>query len=89
MAVRTSGPAHGDNPGGDAYAHSSPVYFEVADRPAPAREDAEFFLAWIDRLAAALRDRDRVPSPELKAHMERQIAAARAVYEKIAKAAQE
>jgi hypothetical protein len=31
-------------------AHSSPVYVEVAGRPAGSKADAEYFLAWIDRL---------------------------------------
>ncbi len=84
LAVRTSGPAHPDHPGPDLYAHTSPVYVQVASKTAASKPDAEFFLAWTDRLAAAIRQRDRIPSAELKAHVESQIDAARATYRKIA-----
>ena len=40
LAVRTSGPSHADSPGGEAFAHTSAVYVEVAGRPANARADA-------------------------------------------------
>jgi hypothetical protein len=84
LAVRTSGPAHHDQPSPDVYAHTSPVYVQVAGKPAASKADAEFFLAWIDRLAAAIRQRDRIPSAELMAHVESQIDAARAIYRNIA-----
>ena len=84
LAVRATGPAHPDNPGGAAYAHTSPVYVEVAGKPPAAREDAQFFLKWIDRLDVALRERDRLPTAEDKAHVAAQLEAARAVYAKIA-----
>lgn len=84
LALRTSGPSHADNPGGDAFAHTSPIYIEVANKPQPARADAEFFLKWIDRLDVALRERDRFPTPAAKAHAAAQLDAARAVYSKIA-----
>jgi len=65
-------------------AHSSPVYVEVAGRPAAAKADAEYFLAWIDRLEAHLKKRDRLPTPAAKAHVSAQLEAARAVYRKLA-----
>jgi hypothetical protein len=49
-----------------------------------AKSEARFFLAWIDRLHAALRQRDRIPSPELKSHVESQLDAARAIYRRLA-----
>jgi len=58
---------------------------EVASQPAHSKPDAEYFLAWIDRLEAQLKKRDRVPSAELKKHVEGQLNAARAVYRKIAR----
>jgi len=84
IALRASGPPHADSPAGASYVHTGPVYISVRDRPCPARADAEFFLAWIDRLAAAVRERDCILNPELKAHVESQLDAARAVYRKIA-----
>jgi hypothetical protein len=84
LALRVTGPAHADNPGGEAYAHTSPVYVEVAGRPSDARADARYFVAWINRLETALRERDRIPTAEQKAHVAAQLEAARAVYARIA-----
>ncbi len=53
-------------------------------KPAEARADAEYFLAWVDRLAADVNRRDRIPSRS-RAHIEAQIAEARKVYERLAR----
>jgi len=89
ISLRTQGPSHPDHSGGLLEAYASPVYVEVAGKPAASREDAEYFLKWIDRLSLALRVRDRVPSPELKQHVERQLESARDVYLRIAKIAEQ
>jgi len=68
---------------GRLQAHSSPVYVDVGGRPAGSKADAEYFLAWIDRLEAQLRKRDRVPGADLKARVEAQLNAAREVYRKV------
>ncbi len=70
---------------GGAQAHTSPVYVDLPGKPWTSREDAEYFLAWIDRLEAQLKARDRVPTPALKAHVEGQLNAAREVYRALAK----
>jgi hypothetical protein len=62
----------------------SPIYVEVAGKPATSREDAEFFLQWIERLSVATRVRDRIPSAALRKHVEEQLEAARGVYAKMA-----
>ena len=85
ISLRALGPSHPDHSGGLLEAHASPVYVEVAGKPAASREDAEYFLKWIERLSLALRLRDRVPSSELKQHVEKQLEAAREVYIRIAK----
>lgn len=64
-------------------AHTSPVYVEVAEKPTASRKDAEYFLQWIDRLEAKLKERDRIPTSELKRRVELQLNAARTVYRKI------
>jgi Tol biopolymer transport system component len=84
LALRASGPTHADNPGGPAYAHTSPIYIDIADRPPQARSDAQFFLKWIDRLEVALRERNRFPSAAAKDHALAQLEAARNVYTAIA-----
>jgi hypothetical protein len=83
VAVRASGPPHRDQPGGSPFGHTGAVYVEVAGRPAAASEDAAYFLAWIDRLAADVRRRGRIPTRS-RAHVESQLAEARAVYQKLA-----
>jgi hypothetical protein len=64
-------------------AHTGPIYVEVAGKRASSRKDAEYFLQWIDRLETKLTQRDRIPSPELKARVESQLNAARSVYRQI------
>lgn len=82
--MRAIGPSHADHPTGGQYAHTSPIYVDVAGKPADSREDAIYFLKWIDRLALAVRIRDRIPSAELRAHINAQLESARDVYRKLA-----
>jgi TolB protein len=42
-------------------AHGNPIYVEMPGRPLDASADAKYFLAWIDRLEADLKKRDRIP----------------------------
>jgi TolB protein len=65
-------------------AHTSPIYVTVAGKPTVSRDDAQYFLQWIDRLEAKLNERSRIPSPALRTHVEGQLKAAREVYRKIA-----
>jgi hypothetical protein len=82
VGVRAIGPSHPDHPGPSLFAHTSPVYLEVAGKPISARADAGYFLQWIDRLAGAVRERDRIPSRR-KPYVKAQLDAARAVYRKL------
>jgi Tol biopolymer transport system component len=84
LALRASGPSHADNPGGPAYAHTSPIFVDVADRPPQARSDAQYFLKWIDRLELSLRERNRFPGAAPKDHALAQLEAARKVYAALA-----
>lgn len=84
LALRAYGPTHPDHPTGGQYAHTSPIYVDVANSPADTRNDAIYFLKWIDRLALAVRLRDRIPTKEQQAHVEGQLEAARDVYRKLA-----
>ncbi len=83
LAVRATGPGHPDHPIGSQYAHTSPIYVDVGGRPAGSKQDAEYFLKWIDRLALAVRVRDRIPSDKLRNHVEQQLEQARDVYRDI------
>jgi hypothetical protein len=84
LALRATGPAPADSLRQEGYAHSSPVYVEVAGHPPAAQGDARFFLQWIGRLELALRERDRIPSTAERVRVLAQLEAARAIYAKIA-----
>jgi len=83
LALRASGKPHRDTPVSTLYAHTSPIYINVADKPYRSASEARKFLKWIDRLSLAVRLRDRIPSDELKRHVENQFTAARKVYRDI------
>jgi TolB protein len=62
------------------YATTSPIYVTIAGRKPRSREDADFFSAWIDRIAETT---DRYPDwndAAEKAHVMQQLATAKAVY---------
>ena len=73
--------AYGDD---QSQAHTGAIYVDVGGKPAVSRQDAEYFLQWIDRLEKKLKERDRIPSPELKTRVEAQLNAARSIYRQIA-----
>jgi hypothetical protein len=85
LALRASGPGNPNSATPPLFAHTAPLYVEVAGAPVRSRTDAEYFLKWIDDLALVVRSRDRVPSEELRRHIETQLDAARAVYVRSAK----
>jgi hypothetical protein len=84
-ALRASGPGHPDSVVPAVYAHTAPIYVDVAGSTVRSRDDALFFLRWIDELDVMLRIRDRIPDAELRRHVENQLDAARRVYVRIAK----
>ena len=53
--VGASGPGHRDHGSGIWDVYTSPIYVEVSGQSIECREDAEFFLKWIDRLSLVLR----------------------------------
>jgi hypothetical protein len=80
LALRAQGPGHPSSALSSLYAHTSPIYVEVAGAKPSSRDDALFFLAWIDRLSLSLRERNRIPTEALRQHVHGQLEAARAVY---------
>jgi len=70
-------------PGGSTLAaHGNPIYVEMPGHPFESRADAEYFLAWIDRLEADLKKRDRIAGSW--DHVKTQLDAARTVYRRLA-----
>lgn len=85
LALRATGPGHPDSPLPILYAHTNPIYVEVAGQPTRSKADALFFLKWIDQVEVLARTRDRVPTEELRRHVLQQIEQARSVYARLAK----
>ena len=48
------------------FAHTNPVFAIVDGQPIRSREDAAFFVAWIDEVLADLRGMDRWDDPAHK-----------------------
>jgi len=84
IALRARGEQHPDA-GSSLFGHTSPVYIHVEGYPNDAREDATYFVNWIDRLWKDVQDRDRIPSRHFK-HVKIQIENAREVYEQLSTA---
>jgi Tol biopolymer transport system component len=85
LALRAGGPGRPDSPYPALFAHTAPIYVEVRGSSARSRADAQFFLAWIEEMAVLVRGRDRVPSAELRQHIQDQLESARRVYVRIAR----
>ena len=68
----------------DSYpvAETSPVYVYVGDQPIRSKEDAEYFLQWIDDITKLWTESSYWRSEREKKHVLGQFAKARAVYEK-------
>jgi hypothetical protein len=82
LAVRCASANNSLTGGSSLAAHGNPVYVEMPGHPLDARADAEYFLAWIDRLDADLKKRDRIPVG--LDQVKTQLDAARAVYHRLA-----
>jgi TolB protein len=84
LALRVVGPAVGDVKDEWVYAHTSPVYVVVDDKRTGSREDARYFLAWIDRLWETILDRERIPGQKAQEEVQAEVDKARKVYREIA-----
>ncbi len=67
------------------FATTSPIYVTVGDTVPDAGADAAYFLAWVDRLDAAARAHGGWNDAAEKEQVLASIAAARAVYERLAR----
>ena len=62
------------------YASTSPIYVQVGTEPVRSREDAEYFLGWLDRVDEALRTETAWNTPAEREEVMRMLAAARAEF---------
>jgi len=84
IALRAQGPGTPNTALSSLYAHTSPIYIEIGGATPQSRDDALFFLTWIDCLSVNLRERNRIPDAALRRHVQDQLEAARAIYARMA-----
>jgi hypothetical protein len=66
------------------YATTSPIYISIAGMAAPsAKEEAAYFMAWIDRMSAAAEKNESWNTPEEKSSVLETLKQARSVYERL------
>jgi hypothetical protein len=82
LAARATGPWHrlvlNDT---SAFAHTSPVYVTLGDKPIRSAKDARYWVDWIDRLIARVRERGQFANPQKKQEVVDLFLKARAIYE--------
>jgi TolB protein len=66
------------------FGSTSPIYVQVGDTPIRSREDAEYFLKWLDRLDSAARAHTGWNSDAEREKVIAMLRAAREVYAKVA-----
>jgi hypothetical protein len=70
VALRAWGPRHrlilNDT---EAFAHTSPVFVLVDNKPVRVAEDVSFYRDWVERLIARVETRGRFATPERKAEV--------------------
>jgi hypothetical protein len=62
------------------FASTSPIYVRVAGKPVRSRDDAAFFVRWIDRLEQAAGAHEGWNTPTEREHVLQLLGRARAVY---------
>jgi hypothetical protein len=65
------------------FASTSPIYVQVGDAPVRSKEDAAYFLAWLDRVDAALPSHTSWNTAAEKDEVMKMMAAARARFEQL------
>jgi TolB protein len=59
IALRVRGPDHAILFDGPAWAHTSPIYVKVANQRIASRQDAEYFVNWIEQMLRVVSARNR------------------------------
>jgi len=67
------------------FASTSPVYVQVAGRPITPRDDAAYFVRWVDRVTAAAAAHTGWNTPAEREAVLAQLARAREVYAALAR----
>lgn len=67
------------------YATTTPIFINLAGSSLHSKEDAEYFLAWVDRLITAANESQYWNNPEEKEHVLSTLRSAREVYADLSK----
>ena len=86
VALRVRGPDHPLVFDGPAWAHTSPVYVRVAGRRIASRQDAEYFVDWIEQMLRVVAARNRFASVEDRRQVESLFRRAQDEFRKMAEA---
>jgi hypothetical protein len=70
IALRVRGPEHPIVFDGPVWAHTSPVYVAIAGRPIGSRQDAEYFVDWVEQMLRVVDARNRYANVEHRQQVE-------------------
>ena len=71
---------------GPAWAHTSPVFVQVASQKIASREEAKYFVDWIEQMLTVVAARNRYASPENRQQVESLFRRAQNEFRKMANA---
>ena len=86
IALRVRGPESPIVFDGPVWAHTSPVYVKVAGRRIASRQDAEYFVDWIEQMLRVVEARNRFASAEDRRQVESLFRRAQDEFRKLADA---
>jgi hypothetical protein len=84
IALRVRGPESPLVFDGPVWAHTSPVYIKIAGQPVASRQDAEYFVDWIEQMLRVVDARNRFASIENRRQVESLFRKAREEFRKLA-----
>ena len=70
VALRVRGPDHPSIFDGPAWAHTSPVFVQVAGQKIASREEAKYFVDWIEQMLRVVAARNRYANLEDRQQVE-------------------
>jgi len=86
IALRVRGADHPSLFDGPAWAHTSPVFVQVAGQKVASRDDARYFVDWIEQMLKVVAARNRYASPEDRRQVESLFRRAQDEFRKMANA---
>jgi hypothetical protein len=84
IALRVRGSDHSSVFDGPVWAHTSPVYVKVAGQRIASRQDAEFFVEWIEQMLGVVNARNRYASVDDRRQVESLFRRAQTEFRKMA-----